>query len=278
MDKKITPLLICMMLASGAGAVEAEFHEFFEEWVALERTFDPAVVELYADDAVIHFLRRFADGTEQSLKLDGKKWKQLLLSGLDVAEQRGDVSEYSDITVALSETGDRATIRAIRYSALKCFTDRAFYVVVERRGAGLRIVEEYGESTAESLCDSDTQGDDLELMIEAAVRAARTQIELPVLVDEEIRLDAIRAAGKTLEYHFVLVNYAAEELDSEALIQNLTPGVLVQVCSRPSLKLLMDTGASVAYWYRGNDANEVATIQVTGADCQDAALGEPPGD
>lgn len=275
--KNVTALLLCIALVSSATADEEDFRTFFEEWVALEHAFDPAVVDQYADDASIHTLRRTGEGTEQSMKLDGRKWKELLRSTLDLARQRGDRSEYSDVAVTVSDGGDRATIRATRYSAIKCFTDRAYYMVVERRDAGLRIVEEYSESTAESLCEPSDRSDDLASMIEAVVRVANSQIELPILVDEETRLEAIRAVGEALEYQFTLVNYAAEELDREALAQNLQPGVVLQVCSQPSLKRLLDGGASTFFRYRGNDAEEVAAIRVTHADCQTTVQGEAPG-
>lgn len=247
---------------------EQEFRTFFEEFVALGHQFDPALIDRYADDAVIRSLRHFGDGTDQTLRIEAEKWKELLRSSLQLAEERGDRSEYTDVTVTLSDAGDRATIRAARYSVIKCFTDRAYYMVVERRDTGLEIVEEYSESTFESHCEPRDQPDDLELLVAGAARAANSLLELPVLVDEDTRLVAIRSSGKDLEYEFAFFNYAADELDAEVLVQEIRPGLALQACSRASMKSLMDRGANLVYLYRGNDGSEVATIRLSGEDCQ----------
>ena len=62
--------------------------QFFNRFVALGRAYDPAVADLYADDATIQSVQRNADNTVRTLRLIGEPYKRLIRSGMPLARQR----------------------------------------------------------------------------------------------------------------------------------------------------------------------------------------------
>lgn len=64
------------------------------------------------------------------MQVDAMQWKQMIAGSMDVARQRGDISNFWNIEISVeSET---ATVKADRYSELKCFNDERYYMVLER--------------------------------------------------------------------------------------------------------------------------------------------------
>src|SRR5688500_4725614 len=60
-----------------------------------EGRFDPAVADLYADDAVIRNKRTYPDGQVREMTLPAPKYRELLRAAMPLAKQRGDTSRYS---------------------------------------------------------------------------------------------------------------------------------------------------------------------------------------
>ena len=86
----IKPLLLMLALVSaGQPDWTTSAEAFISQYQDLYWTFDPKVVELYADDAVI-INRRVLPGQDvTSTMLSGAEYKALLLSSLEMARQRG---------------------------------------------------------------------------------------------------------------------------------------------------------------------------------------------
>lgn len=89
----------------------------FEAYVALERAFDPAIADLYADDAYIENTRTYPSGEERTLVFPPAQYKALIRQAMPLAKTRGDTSTYSD--AVFSVEGERVRIDALRYSNLK---------------------------------------------------------------------------------------------------------------------------------------------------------------
>jgi hypothetical protein len=103
-----------------AGGPGESAEAFFERFVALGQAFDPAVADLYADEATIRSVRRYPDGTARALQLIGAEYKRLIRSAMPLARQRGDRDQHSDVTVWAD--GEQTRIRSTRYSELKGYT------------------------------------------------------------------------------------------------------------------------------------------------------------
>jgi len=132
-----------LTLSSHAGPATNEAKQVFESYVDLERKFDPAVADLYSDDATIKNTRRFPDGTSRTMSLPAPKYKELLRKSMPVAKERGDTNKYSD--VAYKEEGGSVRITATRYSDLKKYSSPLSLLVAKKDDKWL-IVEEISES------------------------------------------------------------------------------------------------------------------------------------
>ena len=117
----------------------------FERYVTLERAFDPAVADLYADSATVRNLRRYPTGQVREMKLEGARYKALILASLPMAKERGDLSVYTDVAYEVLATGEVA-ITATRYSELKEYSSPLALRIAPQADGVWRIVEETGES------------------------------------------------------------------------------------------------------------------------------------
>ena len=237
--------------------------DFFKQYESLGHAFDPTVADMYSDAATIHTIRKMPDGVEQTLKMDGSKWKELIISTMEISQKRGDKNEFSNIAIAMD--GDVAKITASRYSTIKCFTDDKYYMRVKKQSDGvLRIIEEFSETTLESSCKT-TKKDDLELFLKSVVKVANKQY--PIMVDADTKLEKTSSEGKTLTYHYTLVNYTADELNAQIFEQNMMPDLLKHTCADSGLRNVVDKGGMIVFQYNGKDQNGISNMNVKKSDC-----------
>ncbi len=118
--------------------------QFFNRCVALEWNFDPAELDLYAQDALIQNTRRYPDGRTRMFRFSSEEWKALALDALPLAQARGDRNKYSQVVYTVE--GNRVRITAQRYSLLKKYTSpRSFLVGADGTGEW-KIFEDISES------------------------------------------------------------------------------------------------------------------------------------
>src|SRR5688572_9975474 len=99
MKQLLFALVVTILTLSGyAGPATTEAKKVFETYVDLERKFDPAVADLYADDATIKNTPRFPDGTSRTMTMPAPKYKQLIRQSMPTAKERGDTNKYSEVT------------------------------------------------------------------------------------------------------------------------------------------------------------------------------------
>lgn len=122
----------------------ASARSFFDQWSELERDFDPALLDLYADNAVIKTTRKYPTGEVKNLDLTLEAYRKLAVVALPLAKARLDTNTYSNLKVADDGSG-RARVSGTRTSSLKKYS-APFYVVLKPAGESWRIVEEWAES------------------------------------------------------------------------------------------------------------------------------------
>lgn len=264
MNFKTIPILLIILLSSVCQASDdSDYLKFFEKYQTLGGNFDTAIVDLYSDAAEIKAIRKMPDGVEQTIKIEGKKWKQMLIDSMELGKQRGDRSEFSMIEVIVQK--NRAKITANRYATVKCFNDIKYYMVVEKGvNEELKIVEEFMESPLQSAC-TNTPKNDISLVLQGSVKMINKQ--LPMMVDSDTKLEKTSSEGNTLIYHYVLVNYLSTEIDPVALEQSLRPMVTQQTCTLSNLKPVIDQGGSISYKYNGKDQKQLLTIVIDKSSC-----------
>lgn len=259
----LLPVLLALACPLLQAASKADYLEFFGHYRQLANSSNPAVVELYSDDAQITATRRIKTGVEQSIKIDGKRWKSMTRDMLELTRKSGAVSEYSNIRLQIE--GNRAKISADRYSRLKCFHDKNYYMVVEEDSRGeLRIVREFMETRVASSCP-EKKDSDLKLTLTSMARMINR--ELPMMIDADTQLLRATASGNILAYHYVMVNHSSSELDIAYIDQVLRPAVVDKVCSNHEYTSILQQGGSISYRYSGNDRVQIIDIEVGHTNC-----------
>jgi hypothetical protein len=116
----------------------------FNRYVALEHAFDPAVADLYADDAVVKNKRTYPTGQVREVTFPTPQYKALLRQAMPLAKQAGDKSTYSDCRY--SEEAERVRINCTRYSERKKYTSPVSLLVGPGATEEWLIHEELSES------------------------------------------------------------------------------------------------------------------------------------
>ena len=122
----------------------AEARALFERYVSLEQAFDPAVADLYADDALIRNRRTYPTGEVRELRIPAPQYKELIRTAMPLAKARRDTSSYSDVKYV--EEGSRVRVTATRFSNLKQYSSPLSLLVGPTEGGMWRIYEELSES------------------------------------------------------------------------------------------------------------------------------------
>ena len=149
--KQLSLLALLAFSLSCFGGDKHDASAFFLRYIELSDKFDIEVTELYSDKAKIHTYRVYPHGLERAIELSGVQWKQLITRVMPMAKEQNDKSSF--INISVSKQGDGYKIKADRYSELKCYTDRGYYMVLEPSMTGkLLIVEEYMETQPQTNC------------------------------------------------------------------------------------------------------------------------------
>ncbi|WP_374583391.1 hypothetical protein [Pseudoduganella sp.] len=112
--KKILFAVLAIGLSAPALA-QSEAEALFARYQAMERAFDPELVNLYCDTALIRNVRTYPDGQQRTLELPAPRYKELIRNVMPLAKAKGDVNSYTEVTFA--QEGGNTRINATRYWA-----------------------------------------------------------------------------------------------------------------------------------------------------------------
>lgn len=117
-----------------------EARKFFQNFNTLSNQFDAALVDLYADEAIIKAFRRYPTGAIRQMQMEGRQYKSLLRRVMPLARLQNDRSIYSDVD--FSAEGDAVRIKPTRYSVRKDYTSPHFMLIRPDATGQWRIFEE----------------------------------------------------------------------------------------------------------------------------------------
>ncbi|MCP5371905.1 MAG: hypothetical protein H6907_09255 [Hyphomicrobiales bacterium] len=140
-------LLALALLPAGAraGTPIQEAVALFETMVRLEKAYDPALADLYADDARIEYVSVYPDGTRREIKMTGAELKAILRKMGPMAKALKSTARYADVRYGI-EGRNLMGIRGLRVSPAKGTSD-PFRMTVGLTGDGTwKILSEYGEA------------------------------------------------------------------------------------------------------------------------------------
>ncbi len=116
----------------------------FGRYIALERAFDPAIADLYADAALIRNKRTYPTGQVRELTLPVSQYKSLIRAAMPAAAARGDFSTYSGVSYVME--GKRVRVSAKRFSELKRYNSPFSLLLGPSAQGSWLIYEELSES------------------------------------------------------------------------------------------------------------------------------------
>jgi hypothetical protein len=142
--KPLIAMFACALTWATYAAPSDDARALFDRYVQLERQFDPAVADLYADDALIKNTRRYPNGQVREATMPAPRYKGLIRQAMPTAKARSDTSSYTEVRFTEERTGVRIT--ATRFSHLKQYSSPlSLFVAPDASGRWL-IREELSES------------------------------------------------------------------------------------------------------------------------------------
>jgi hypothetical protein len=116
----------------------------FKVYADEEGKFDPAVADLYADDAIIKNRRVYPDGRAREMSLPAPQYKEMVRAAMPAAKQRGDTNKYTGCKYTAQ--AERIRISCTRYSNLKQYESPLSLLVGPGKDGRWLILEELSES------------------------------------------------------------------------------------------------------------------------------------
>jgi hypothetical protein len=125
-----------------------------------------------------------------------------------------------------------------------------------------------GKIVGKSAVDNYNQGK-IDGQIEKKLLETSKQInvQLPIMVDKETRLDSTICLGKQLHYKYTMVNYSESTTDKVAFKNDITALLAKNQCNNDNMLKLLKMG--VEYYYNYSDKNGVliAIINISKKNC-----------
>ena len=104
--------------------------------------------------------------------------------------------------------------------------------------------------------------------LKEAEEYANSLYDLPVMVDEETRLDRIYAsANNKMNYDYTLVNYMAYELEWSELDSIIRPSLEYSFCNDSSFEYYRSENIPMKWNYYGSDRSLIGSIELSSSSC-----------
>jgi hypothetical protein len=102
-----------------------------------------------------------------------------------------------------------------------------------------------------------------------ALEAYKKQVEphLPVQVDDETRLDAVKVKGDTLSFRYTLLTVTKEEFSKKELLEMVRSVGIKDSCSAPNLRKYLDRGAKFHFAYHSKNNGLLASFEIDKTAC-----------
>lgn len=122
------------------------------------------------------------------------------------------------------------------------------FVVLRMDYKAYRYANEYLESKLKS---------DIEL----------TNQKLPMMIDDNTRLDILSVKGSGISYRYTLVKTTAEDLDLSKFKSAMIPSLKLETCSDKETRALLDSDKDVSYEYFDKYGNFMLNLTINKNDC-----------
>ena len=94
-----------------------------------------------------------------------------------------------------------------------------------------------------------------------------TNQSLPIMIDEDTRLDNLSIQDEDISYNYTLINVAVENLDVSKVELAIISDIKIDACSIKETRALLDANRNIKYTYRDKTEKPILTITVNKKDC-----------
>ncbi len=98
--------------------------------------------------------------------------------------------------------------------------------------------------------------------------------QLPMMVDDETRLDTTIVLDKQLYYKYTLVNVKPDDITDDFLTKELEPVLIKNVCANKDVQLQFKIGVAYNYIYHDNTGGQISMIKIDADKCQGFTIKE----
>jgi len=89
----------------------------------------------------------------------------------------------------------------------------------------------------------------------------------PMMIDKDTRLDTtLGGPGNRFTYYYTLINYGADDLDTEKFISLMKPRLLNNVKTNKDMETFRKKNVEIVYVYRSKDQKEIGRIILSPSD------------
>lgn len=84
--------------------------------------------------------------------------------------------------------------------------------------------------------------------------------KLPMMIDDETRLDSMTAAGKTMSYKYTLTQYSADQIKKGEALKHIENDMVTSQCLNKDILAMLDMDVSNHYNFFGKNGYPITTI------------------
>lgn len=96
----------------------------------------------------------------------------------------------------------------------------------------------------------------------------RIKQDLPKMLDADTQFYDVTGSGREWGYWYKFTRYASKDLNPAAVKKEFSPGIIAEVCSRPSMiRPFMEMGGTYRYNYVGKDNKFIVSVLVSWENC-----------
>jgi hypothetical protein len=109
----------------------------------------------------------------------------------------------------------------------------------------------------------------LDAAIEEKLLETTKQInsQLPIMTDQETRLDTVMCFGKQMHYKYTMINASENELDKEAFLKNIKISLIKNHCRNENPVQMLKMGVTYYYNYFDKNGVLIGAINISKQDC-----------
>lgn len=103
----------------------------------------------------------------------------------------------------------------------------------------------------------------MELNVALRTTAEETNKGLPVMIDDETRIDSLSSGDGFLQYNYSMVKHTGKDLDLERIKSDLRPKILEQIRKNKGMQIFRENGVKLIYSYRDKNREALFSLEFT---------------